>query len=683
MRSCARPRSKACSSIACARGRAQAPLVLVLEDCHWLDPLSRDLLEVLARAIAGLRVLLVLAYRPSTDVGGGLGIENLPHFDEIALAELDDQHAAQLIRSKLEQMLGADAEAPAALVDLVTARAQGNPVLHRGAAQLHPQPGRRPAGRGGAEEARAAREPAQPDPEPHRQARRGAAAHAQGGERARTRVPRADAAGRLPRARRLRRRSRSSCARSARAISSTSTRKPSRRTCSSTSSRRRSRTRACRSRSGRCCTSASAATSRQTEADAIDRHLDLLAHHYWHSENLPKKREYLGRAGDAAQASYANAAAIDYFERLAPLVEQGARVDVLLKLGKVLELVGNWHRAEQVDSEALALAESLGDDHSRASCETALAEVARKQGRYDEAFERLDRAARGFAVARRRKRRRKGAASRRHRGGAARRLREGGRELRGESRDPRANRRQGEHGQPAVESRRHRRVSRRLRRARARFHERALALRTEIGDRGRIGISMNNLGMIAVLQKRYEEARDWFEQSMLLNREVGDTWMVAHLPQQPRQRDARPRRLRDGAPALRRQPARLPRLRRPVGACVPARGHRHTRRAGRRRAIGARADRRRRRVARGDRRAPRPVARAGDRAAARAGDGGAVRGGTRWRTARAGGRSISPPQSTMPSRSASGRGGTNRQGSARTHCSEQKIDRAIPVATIA
>ena len=200
-----------------------------------------------------------------------------------------------------------------------------------------------------------------------------------------------------------------------------------------------------------------------TEADAIERNLDLLAHHYWHSENLPKKREYLGRAGDAAQAAYANAAAIDYFERLAPLVEQGARVDVLLKLGKVLELVGNWHRAEQVDSEALALAESLGDDHARASCETALAEVARKQGRYDEAFERLDRAARGFAVARRRERRRAGAAPRRHGRGAARRLREGGRELRGEPRDPRAARRQGEHGQPAVESRHHRRVSRRLR----------------------------------------------------------------------------------------------------------------------------------------------------------------------------------------------------------------------------
>ena len=74
-RSCARLRSRA-SLAECLRARpSEVPLVIVLEDCHWLDPLSRDLLEVLARAAAGLSVLLVLAYRPGTQVGGGLGLE--------------------------------------------------------------------------------------------------------------------------------------------------------------------------------------------------------------------------------------------------------------------------------------------------------------------------------------------------------------------------------------------------------------------------------------------------------------------------------------------------------------------------------------------------------------------------------------------------------------------------------
>jgi len=42
-----------------------------------------------------------------------------------------------------------------------------------------------------------------------------------------------------------------------------------------------------------------------------------------------------------------------------------------------------------------------------------------------------------------------------------------------------------------------------------------------------IAVSMNCLGMVAALQKRYPEARQWFQKSMLLTREVGDSWMVA------------------------------------------------------------------------------------------------------------------------------------------------------------
>ena len=72
-----------------------------------------------------------------------------------------------------------------------------------------------------------------------------------------------------------------------------------------------------------------------TEADAIGLQLDLLAHHYWHSENLAKKREYLVRAGEAAEASYANAAAIDYLERAAPLVpaERAGRTPAAARQG--------------------------------------------------------------------------------------------------------------------------------------------------------------------------------------------------------------------------------------------------------------------------------------------------------------------------------------------------------------
>ena len=38
------------------------------------------------------------------------------------------------------------------------------------------------------------------------------------------------------------------------------------------------------------------------EPAGTEQNLDLLAHHYWHSANLDKKREYLVKAGEAAQA---------------------------------------------------------------------------------------------------------------------------------------------------------------------------------------------------------------------------------------------------------------------------------------------------------------------------------------------------------------------------------------------
>ena len=65
-------------------------------------------------------------------------------------------------------------------------------------------------------------------------------------------------------------------------------------------------------------------------------------------DDAAKKIEYLGRAGAAAQAGYANAAAIDYYERLVPLLAGSERVDAMLNLGKVLQLVGDLPRAETV-----------------------------------------------------------------------------------------------------------------------------------------------------------------------------------------------------------------------------------------------------------------------------------------------------------------------------------------------
>jgi predicted ATPase len=107
---------------------AREPVVIVLEDCHWIDALSRDLLESLGRATAAMPVLFVLAYRPEPTPGGGLGVERIPDFEEIVLEGLGAEDAAILVRATVSQVLGASAPSDVSdeLVDLVHARSEGN-----------------------------------------------------------------------------------------------------------------------------------------------------------------------------------------------------------------------------------------------------------------------------------------------------------------------------------------------------------------------------------------------------------------------------------------------------------------------------------------------------------------------------------------------------------------------------
>jgi len=100
----------------------------VLEDCHWLDALSRDLLAAIGRTITDLPVLLVMAYRPPDLQEQPMArLSDLPHFTEIVLDEFTPEEAERLIRLKLEQFFGAQTEMPPALIERITARAGGNP----------------------------------------------------------------------------------------------------------------------------------------------------------------------------------------------------------------------------------------------------------------------------------------------------------------------------------------------------------------------------------------------------------------------------------------------------------------------------------------------------------------------------------------------------------------------------
>ena len=136
-------------------------------------------------------------------------------------------------------------------------------------------------------------------------------------------------------------------------------------------------------------------TIEKSHRAALDQFLDRLAYHYDLSDNEAKKVTYLEQAGKAAQANYANEAAIDYYQRLLPLVDTTEAVDIHVRLGDVLQLVGRWDEARDNYQAALAVAEQAGDL-------AGLARGHRAMGRslyQDRPQEALDWLERGLALA--------------------------------------------------------------------------------------------------------------------------------------------------------------------------------------------------------------------------------------------------------------------------------------------
>ncbi len=118
--------------------------------------------------------------------------------------------------------------------------------------------------------------------------------------------------------------------------------------------------------------------------------LDLLAYHYGRSPNRPKQIEYCRKAAEAAVARYANSAAIQYYERLLELLPDDEHPPVLLALGQVLERVSAWEQAEARYQALLALPPSPQVTPVQAHARAGVSETLRNRGRYAEAISWLE-----------------------------------------------------------------------------------------------------------------------------------------------------------------------------------------------------------------------------------------------------------------------------------------------------
>jgi class 3 adenylate cyclase/tetratricopeptide (TPR) repeat protein len=101
-------------------GPNEAPIVVLVEDLHWIDPTSAEFVEALADAIVGTTTLLVVNFRP----GFSGEFMRRAQYRQIAIPNLTPRHAHLL----LQEQLGDDPSL-ALLARNVIERAQGNPFF--------------------------------------------------------------------------------------------------------------------------------------------------------------------------------------------------------------------------------------------------------------------------------------------------------------------------------------------------------------------------------------------------------------------------------------------------------------------------------------------------------------------------------------------------------------------------
>jgi tetratricopeptide (TPR) repeat protein len=96
------------------------PLLMVVEDLHWIDPSSRELLDMIIERAANLPVLLILTFRPEFQAPWN----GLPQVTALILRRLDPRSSAAMV----EHIAGND-KLPDALMAEIVERADGVPLF--------------------------------------------------------------------------------------------------------------------------------------------------------------------------------------------------------------------------------------------------------------------------------------------------------------------------------------------------------------------------------------------------------------------------------------------------------------------------------------------------------------------------------------------------------------------------
>lgn len=129
-----------------------------------------------------------------------------------------------------------------------------------------------------------------------------------------------------------------------------------------------------------------------------ERYVDL-AFHYEHAEEHEKTILYLEKSADYTRRNFQNKSAIGFYQKLLKLLDVASsnrRATILLRLGAVQELIGEWKECAKNFRTALSLAKKGDDPVLLGNAHNSLGYFLMLKGDYDIAEEQLNAAASCF-----------------------------------------------------------------------------------------------------------------------------------------------------------------------------------------------------------------------------------------------------------------------------------------------
>ena len=123
--------------------------------------------------------------------------------------------------------------------------------------------------------------------------------------------------------------------------------------------------------------------------EGVKEHYAIIAFHYEKAEIRDKTMEYLEKAGDFAKEIYQNEKGIEFYERLISLIKKTnlpLLSSILIKKGRILQLIGKWDDAFSDYELSLKISEELKNKNGIANAIGSMGVIYRWQSNYPKAM---------------------------------------------------------------------------------------------------------------------------------------------------------------------------------------------------------------------------------------------------------------------------------------------------------